>query len=226
MSRKQAPSSPAAAPVEPAVPARQPRRRRKEARPGEIIEAALALWAEKGFAATRLEDVSDRAGIAKGTVYLYFPSKEALFEAALRERIGDTVASVGDQLAALDGGLEAALTLLLRTVYDRLLDNNSVAILKVLMGEGHRFPRLVTLYREVALSEGIVTVQRILERGAERGELRLAPDAVDPRIIMAPAIAAAVWRMLFDGAMPLDRKAYEAGHLDVMLRGLLAEPGR
>jgi hypothetical protein len=83
----------------------------------------------------------------------------------------------------------------------------------------------VELYREVALSQGIATVRRILERGAEQGELRLAPDAVDPRIIMAPVIAAAVWRMLFDDALPLDRQTYEAGHLDVMLRGLLAEPG-
>jgi AcrR family transcriptional regulator len=223
MLKKQAPSShPAAA----ADPAHRPRQRRKEARPGEIVEAALALWAEKGFAATRLEDVAARAGIAKGTIYLYFPSKEALFEAALRERIGGTVASVGERLAALDGGLEAALTLLLRTVYDRLLDTNSAAILKVLIGEGHRFPRLVSLYREVALSQGIATVQRILERGAERGELRVPLEAVDPRIIMAPAIAAAVWRMLFDDAMPLDRKAYEAGHLDVMLRGVLAKPER
>jgi AcrR family transcriptional regulator len=225
MPRKQDPCSPPAVPVDIAARARRPRQRRKEARPGEIVEAALALWAERGFAATRLEDVADRAGIAKGTIYLYFPSKEALFEAALRERIGGTVASVGERLAALDGGLETALALLLRAVYDRLLDNNSAAILKVLIGEGHRFPRLVELYREVALSQGIATVRRILERGAEQGELRLAPDAVDPRIIMAPVIAAAVWRMLFDDALPLDRQTYEAGHLDVMLRGLLAEPG-
>jgi AcrR family transcriptional regulator len=186
------------------------------------VEAALELWAEKGFAATRLDDVADRAGVAKGTIYLYFPSKEALFEAALRDRIGGTVTSVEERLAALDGGLEAALTLLLHAVYDRLLDDSSAAILKVLIGEGHRFPRLVSLYREVALAQGIITVRRILERGAERGELRLPPDAIDPRVIMAPVIAAVVWRMLFDDAMPLERNAFEASHLDVMLRGLMA----
>ena len=203
---------------------RRQRQRRKEARPGEIIDAALALWAEQGFAATRLEQVAARAGIAKGTIYLYFPSKEALFEAALRDRIGATLASVSAQLPELEGGLEAELGLLLHAIYDRLLETDSAALLKVLIGEGHRFPALVELYREVALASGLGMVRRIIEQAAQRGELRLPPEAVDPRMVVAPAIAAAMWRMLFGAGPSLDRTAYEKAHLDLVLRGLLAEP--
>ena len=203
---------------------RRPRQRRKEARPGEIIDAALALWAEQGFAATRLEAVATRAGIAKGTIYLYFPSKEALFEAALRDRIGGTLASVDAQLPELDGGLEAELGLLLHAIYDRLLETDSAALLKVLIGEGHRLPALVELYREVALASGLGMVRRILEQAAQRGELRLPAEAVDPRMVVAPAIAAAIWRMLFGAGPSLDRAAYEKAHLDLVLRGLLTRP--
>jgi len=203
---------------------RRPRQRRKEARPGEVIDAALALWAEQGFAATRLEDVAVRGDVAKGTIYLYFPSKEALFEAALRDRIGGTLASVSAQLPELEGGLEAELGLLLHAIYDRLLDTDNAALLKVLIGEGHRFPGLVELYREVALESGLGMVRRILEQAAQTGELRLPPDAVDPRMIVAPAIAAAIWRMLFGAGPSLDRAAYEKAHLDLVLRGLLVGP--
>jgi AcrR family transcriptional regulator len=206
------------------LPTRRPRRRRKEARPGEILDAALSLWAEQGFAATRLEDVAARAGIVKGTIYLYFSSKEALFEAALRDRIGSAVAGVDAQLADSDLDVEEALSLFLSVIYDRILATDSAALLKVLIGEGHRFPQLVQLYREEALAKGLGLVQAILKRGAVRGELRRPVEALDPRIIMGPAITAALWQLLFRLEAPLDRDPYQRAHLDVVLNGILAEP--
>ena len=94
----------------------------------------------------------------------------------------------------------------------------------MLIGEGPRFPARVKLYREVALASGLGMVRRILEQAAQRGELRLPQEAVDPRMVVAPAIAAAIWRMLFGAGPSLDRQAYEKAHLDLVLRGLLVEP--
>lgn len=210
-------SDPKQAPVN--APARR-RTRRKEARPQEIVEAAMRLWAEKGFAATRLEDVAAEAGVAKGTIYLYFASKEALFEAALRQTLVVTMDAASEHMAAFAGSTRELLQMFFERVRQQLDASGSVVLMKVLIGEGHRFPALVELHREIALSRGTETLGRILRRGVERGELR--PDAVntDPRIIMGPVMMAALWSLVYtDQTFPPMARLIEQ-HADLIARGL------
>jgi AcrR family transcriptional regulator len=196
------------------------RRRRKEARPSEIIEAGFAEFAEKGFAAARLEDVAARAEIAKPTIYLYFPSKEALFEAVVRDRLVGAMEGFEASHLGFEGPTEVLLRNLLRVLYDRLIGGGAIALLRIIIAEGGRFPHLVTLYHEVAMARGMAVIGAILERGIARGEIRPGPAASDPRVVVAPAIVAALWTQLFAHASPLDREAYREAHLDLVLNGL------
>lgn len=197
------------------------RRRRKEARPGELVAAGLAEFADKGFAATRLEDVARRAGVSKATIYLYFDSKEALFEAAVRERLLPAIEGASAIAARFEGPTDALLGEVLAVIYDRIVGTDAILLLKVLVADGARFPHLVRLYREMVLSRGVALLSAILARGIERGEIRDVPAAREPRILMGPAILAALWALMFDEDQPLDRETFRAAHLDVILNGLL-----
>lgn len=205
----------------PADQTQQKRQRRKDARPSEILEAGLALFAERGFAATRLEDVARRAGIAKGTVYLYFSSKESLFEAALKDRMVSTMEGVGELTASFAGSTEELLGLVLRRIYDQMIEGDAGVLLRILISEGDRFPDLVTLYREVALSKGMATMKAILKRAEARGELRVSADEVDPRMIVAPIAILAIGGNVFGAQSHGDRDVFLRRHLDLVLRGLL-----
>ena len=210
------------------MPADQPeqkRQRRKDARPSEILEAGLALFAERGFAATRLEDVAKRAGIAKGTVYLYFSSKESLFEAALKDRMVSTMEGVGELTASFAGSTEELLRLVLARIYGQMIEGDAGVLLRILIGEGDRFPDLVTLYREIALAKGIATMKGILKRAEARGELRVSADDVDPRMIVAPIAILAIGGKGFGQESLTDRDKFLDRHLDLVLRGLLSATG-
>ena len=200
------------------------RRRRKEARPAEILDAGMAAFAENGFAGTRLEDVAARAGIAKATIYLYYPSKEALFEAAMQDRMVGAIEGFSQMPLAFDGPTDAVLRRFLGTLIDLILDTDATVLLKVLIGEGHRFPRLAATYREAVVARGLTMLESILARGAARGDLRLAPGATDPRSLLAPAIMTALWTILFADEAITDRAAYLDRQLEILLHGLLARP--
>ncbi len=196
------------------------RRRRKEARPAEIIVAAMRLWNERGFAATRLEDVAAGAGIAKGTIYRYFPSKEALFEAALEERIAATMDRAKDMAQGFDGPTEVMRARFFDTIRAELVEAGSSVFLRVLLSERHRFPDLVARYEKVALARGMTTVRAILAAGVARGELR--PEAIDcdPRLVMAPAVMLALWDPVFgDKGLPGIAEAL-AQHVKILIEGL------
>jgi AcrR family transcriptional regulator len=196
------------------------RQRRKEARPAEIILSAMRLWSGRGFAATRLEDVAAGAGIAKGTIYRYFPSKEALFEAALQARIVATMDRARDMAQGFDGPAEAMLTRFFDTIRAELVEGGSSVFLRILLAEGHRFPILVERYQSIVLTRGISTVRAILAAGVARGDLR--PEAVDtdPRIILAPAMMLALWQTVFSGMAMPDMRTSLQQHVAILLRGL------
>jgi len=196
------------------------RTRRKDARPAEIISAAMALWSERGFAATRLEDVASAAGVAKGTIYLYFRSKEALFEAALRDRLVSMMEATGEGLAQFEGSTEAFLKRFFRAVRVRLFDEGAIVLLRVLLGEGHRFPALVTLYREIALGRALQTTRDILARGVARGELRPAAAMLDTRLLMAPIVFGALTANLLEALLPAVDDSYIDAHVDTLMHGL------
>ena len=198
-----------------------PRQRRKQARPGEIIEAGLAEFGESGFAATRLEDVARRAGIAKGTIYLYFDSKEALFEAAVRSRLGPVLDEAGAMINAFPGPTIDLLRLLIPVIYAKLVDSDARILVRIILSEGARFPAITELYYRAAVAKGRAFLARIVERGVARGEFRAGPLTDLPIVLIAPVLMAAFWKMTFEPYDPIATERFLAAHLDLIVNGLL-----
>ncbi len=198
----------------------RPRRRRKEARPAEIIQAGLLEFAEKGFAAARLEDVAARAGIAKGTIYRYFESKEALFEAALLSRVTPVLDGVDAAVDAFPGSSEDLLRLLFTRIYSEMVGSDLHILLRVIIADGSRFPTISEAYYRRILSKGRGLLGRIVERGIARGEFQAGAAADLPMVAVAPALMAAIWRMTFDRYESIPPERFLAAHLDLALNGL------
>jgi AcrR family transcriptional regulator len=196
------------------------RRRRKEARPGEIIEAGLAEFAARGFEAARMADVAARAGVSNGTVFRYFPTKEALFEAAVRSRASPVFsdASIGP---LPEGPVLPLLKALIRHVHDNLADPKLLGLIRVIIAEGPRFPALLEIYHRESISRAHELLGRLIARGVASGELRDDGVAALPMVLMSPALMAAVWRMTFNAVEPLPIERFRDAHL-----ALLAALGR
>jgi AcrR family transcriptional regulator len=199
----------------------RPRRRRKQARPGEIIEAGLLEFGESGFAATRLEDVAKRAGIAKGTIYLYFDSKEALFEAAVRSRLGPVLDEASALIGAFPGPTLDLIRMLVPIIYAKLVDSDARILVRIILSEGVRFPAITELYYREVVSKGRAFLARIVERGVARGEFRAGPLTDLPIVLLAPVLMAALWKMTFDRYDPIATERFLAAHLDLLVNGLV-----
>lgn len=199
----------------------KPRRRRKEARPAELVAAGLQEFARHGYAATRLDDVARRAGVAKGTIYRYFADKEALFLAAVRTEIAPVLEEIAGSIDTFPGTTRDLLRLLITTVHRQLVGSDLGVLMRVIIAEGERFPALTDHYYAETVSKGRLLLQRIVVRGIARGEVRAGAAADLPLVIMAPAIMAAVWRMTFDRHAPISAEAFLAAHLDLVFDGLL-----
>jgi AcrR family transcriptional regulator len=197
-------------------------RRRKDARPQEILEAALICFAAKGFAATRMDDIADRAGVTKGTIYLYFANKEAVFKALVRESIGTRIGEVLKQIEAFDGSAADLLRMALSGVSQILSAPGRVVLPKIIVAEAGNFPELARFYREEIIDKGLGAMSAAIARGIERGEFRKVDPQHAVRLCVAPLLLAAVWRTTFAqfDATPYDYAGYHQTHLDVLLRGL------
>lgn len=154
------------------APPHAPRQRRKEARPQELIDAALALFAEKGFAATRSEEVAARAGVAKGTLYLYYPSKEELLKAVISQRLSSEIAAVAEYSAQYEGSCASLLTEVFTQWWSRVFDSPTSAVFKLVITEVRNFPEIADFYRAEVVEPATQLVSAILERGVARGEFR------------------------------------------------------
>ncbi len=196
------------------------RRRRKEARPGEIIEAGLQEFAERGFASARIEDVAARAGIAKGTVYRYFENKEALFEAAVRSRVIPIFDQLTIMIDTYPGTAEELLRILFKTIYQKLITPDVRILMRLIIAEGARFPQITEFYYQEAISKGQKILRKIVERGIENGEFRQGPVSAEPMVLVAPGIMAAIWKMTFDAHYPLDLNRFLEAHIDLVFNGL------
>jgi AcrR family transcriptional regulator len=206
----------ATAPAEP----RSPHSRRKRGRgPSErreaILAAALEEFSTSGFAATRLDDVAQRAGVAKGTIYLYFQDKESLFQELVRTMLGPVV-----------GFLEAAplAELPVRVIAERIADmfvreiysTRRKDVLRLIITEGARFPQLAEFYYREVTARILPAMRALLTRATERGELTNDALARFPQLLVAPGLVAVVWNALFDRFDPLDVRALMSAHLDVL----------
>jgi AcrR family transcriptional regulator len=198
------------------------RKRRKAARPAELIEAGLAEFALRGFAGTRLEDVAKRAGVAKGTIYRYFNDKEALFLAAIESRAVPIHGQIDAFIDTFNGSTRDLLEMLVRTVYARLVDTDVKVLMRIIIAEGQTFPGLTEVYYREIISRVQALLARIVARGISRGEIRPGPVSDLPLVIMAPAMMAAVWKMTFNAHAPIATERFIAAHLDLLDRGLLS----
>jgi AcrR family transcriptional regulator len=203
----------------------KPRRtRRKDARPAEILSAALDLFAERGFAATKLDDVAEAAGIGKGTIYLYFATKEDLFKAAVRQELLPNL----DKIETLMANYEGSAADVIRGIVRRqigLLDSNLIAIPKLIVTEAGNFPELARFYADEVVKRVIPLLTRIIEHGIARGEFRrLEPKSVLP-LLGAPFLLMILWKHSLGRHtdIEIDAKAVLETHLDILLRGLAAE---
>ena len=199
--------------------------RRKEARPQEILDAAMAVFAEKGFAAARMDDIAGRAGVTKGTLYLYFPSKEELFKSLVRAAIGGTLEQVTAFAAAYDGSARELLISVLRTIGTVLRTSDRIVLPKIVLAEAGNFPELVRFYRFEIIEKGMELFRGIVARGIARGEFRDVPPEHVARLCVAPLLLGALWRATF---APFDPEPYDIAalietHIDVLLRGIARE---
>lgn len=205
-----------------AAPARPRWRRRKDARPEEIITAALEEFGERGFALTRLENVARRAGVTKGTIYLYFDGKEALFKAVVRQTIVPVIAE-GERLAQSFAGSARDLFEQLVRKYWRLVgETAAVAIPKLMMAEAANFPELTRFYYEEVVTRGHRLMAGVIERGIKSGEFRPVDVKIAAKLAMSPLMHAAVALKAFAICMPegLDVRTYLNTHIELFLNGI------
>ncbi|MBW6399000.1 TetR/AcrR family transcriptional regulator [Roseomonas sp. HJA6] len=202
-----------------------PARRRKETRPAEVLDAALDTFRARGFAATRMEDIAARAGISKGTIYLYFPSKEAVFEALVRANIVPVIERLQVAMAEATGPATDRLRLLARTFAMVSADPRLVAIPRLVLAEAGNFPDMARFYRQEVVGRGLTLVTGILEHGVQAGEFRTLDAALAARLFLAPMVLGALWRATFAPIedSPLPTEDLLALHLDLFLRAIAAE---
>ena len=222
-------SSLSAAPAEPAKQAEpaEPvtRQRRKEARPQELLDAALELFVDKGFAATRAEEVAQRAGVSKGTLYLYYPSKEELFKAVVRQNLGALIAEGAELAERYEGSSSDLLKELMHTWWQRVGMTPAAGIHKIVVAEVRNFPDLAQFY----VNEVIVPADRLfcacVQRGIDSGEFRPMPLHEVAHALMAPMIFMVLCQHSFGSSLlecgvGIEPTAALDTHLDLVLRGL------
>ncbi len=199
--------------------------RRSAERPGEIVAAALDLFAERGYAATRLEDIAERAGISKATIYLYSRSKDELFSAIVRESVLPRV----EAIESLIGGYEGSRAELLRTIIAAIgtiiATSRLGAVIKLIFAESGNFPEIGEFYYEQVVRRGLRNLSRIIGQGIAAGEFRPCDPDLAAKLIAFPAVMSVLWTTTFPKA-PLDRQALLALHAEVAVRGLSVQDER
>jgi TetR/AcrR family transcriptional regulator len=203
------------------------RERRKEARPGELLEAALDLFVEKGFAATRAEEVAARAGVSKGTLFLYFQSKEELFKAVVMDSIANRFVEWNAEFESSQGSSAELLRYAMTSWWDRVGVTKASGITKLVMSEARNFPELAQFYQTEVMKPGRELIRRILQRGIDRGEFR--PLNLDYAVfsVVAPMIFLIMWKHSMGPCatdVSMDPHAYIASQIDVILHGVLQAP--
>jgi AcrR family transcriptional regulator len=197
-------------------------RRRKQARPAEILDAALIVFAEKGFAGARVEDIAVQAGVTKGTIYLYFQNKEAVFKSLVRDSIGTTIEGVLDASKNFEGPARDLLRFVLTTMGRFLATSDRVVLPKIILAESGNFPELLRFYREEIIAKGLGVLTSVMTRGIERGEFRRMDPDFAARLAIAPMLLSALWRTTFAqfDAEPFDYEGFIAAHIETLLKGL------
>lgn len=197
-------------------------KRRKEKRPGEILKAALDCFAESGFAGTRLDDIAARAGVTKGTLYLYFENKEDIFKSVVREEVITNIARV-EELAADESQTSEEIFRRMFAFWAQVfLKTRLGAVPKLILAEGGNFPEISRFYLKEVIQRGFRLLGGILQRGIDRGEFRPINVENAVRCIIAPAIFSMLWKYSLEpySDKKLDVESLFETHFDLILHGL------
>jgi AcrR family transcriptional regulator len=181
-----------------------------------ILDAALTVFAERGFEAARLDDVAARAGVAKGTLYLYFKDKEALFEEVVRGAVSPVVERISMLAAAPDMPLAPMLDALFSLFEKEVLGTRRKLLIRLIIAEGPRFPRIAEFYYRDVVGRILPMLAKIARRAADRGELPNDAVARYPQLVAAPLLLAVIWDGLFARINPLDVADFLRAHRDVL----------
>jgi AcrR family transcriptional regulator len=198
--------------------------RRADERPQELLDAALAVFVERGFAAARLEEVARRAGVSKGTVYLYFSGKEDLLKALVQSAIVPEIENVEVLAREHSGTSRELLVKMVGAMWRGIALSPLSGIPKLMLSEAGNFPELARFFLEAVIQRHWTLMRRVLEEGMERGEFRRLPSDLAVRIFVAPMMMAVFWKHSFMPleATPLDMERYFAVALDMALAGIAA----
>ena len=202
--------------------------RRSEDRPREICAAALEVFAEKGFAAAKLDDIARRAGISKGTLYLYFKDKQDLFGAVVRSAIAPNIEALTSSISALDAQFSDVVSMFLSGFAEREARLPVGAVAKIVIGESRNFPALARVWHDEVAAKAISALAGFVERAQQRGEVRPG----DPRLyafsLIGPMVLGALWRTVLvpAGGQPLDLGQLARQHAETVLQGLLVDPAK
>jgi len=206
-----------------ALPIGEPKfRRRPEDRPDEIIAAALEVFSEHGFAATRMEEVARRAGLSKGAVYRYFETKSDLFRAVVQDAIAPNV-EVLKALVRQAPTFEAAIRIGLPGIAQGLLtDRRITGVMKLIIAESRSHPELAELWHTTMIEPALVLMTDLIERAQARGEIRAGDARYFAFGLMGPMVLTAIWRETFQpiGAQPIEPGVLAEQHLDTVLKGM------
>lgn len=200
----------------------QRRSRRKQARPGELLDAALTLFVEKGFAATRVEEVAALAGVSKGTLFLYFPSKEELFKAVVRETIAGRFTEWNEEFERFSGDSAELVRYCMHSWWERIGMTPASGITKLVMSEAGMFPEIATFYQQEVIEPGHDLIRRILQRGVDRGDFRPLPMEYAVYSLIAPMIFLLMWKHAMAPCCPTSAQIDPIGFIDAQVDLLLA----
>lgn len=198
------------------------RERQKEEKNQALIEAALVVFSRVGFAAAKMDDVASEAGVSKGTVYLYFDSKEQLFEEMVKEKMSPLLNEIAENVAKSDMSATDRLKAHMQFFYSKILNSDRRQIMRLIMAEGPNFPHLAEFYHANVLSRGQALIGSIVQQGVESGEFRQMSGHGLVQNVVAGALVAGIWKLVFDRFQPIDLDAYFETHVDLILNGLKA----
>ena len=201
------------------------RMRRREERPGEILDAAFEEFVRNGYAATRLEDVAARAGVTKGTIYFYFENKEQVFVTMVRELSRPMVAQAEQFVSETrppTTDFPDFLRSYLRFFYQAVVvDRRAGEILRLLIAEAGRFPELADEHFQNFVGPALKMLREALSSGANAGSLRCTPVTEFPELLLAPALQLNIWLLAYSGRRPVDAEQHCEAAIDLILQGLL-----
>jgi AcrR family transcriptional regulator len=208
-----------------ADPTSPPRRRRKQHRPPEILAAALHSFAQRGFAATRMDEIARAAGIGKGTLYLYYPTKEDLFRALVRDMISTRLDAATLTIAGFEGPTPDLLRAL-GALFLSVIDSDISAIPKLVLTEAGNFPAIASFYAEEVITRAHALLTAVLARGIARNEFRDIGEGVFTPLFVGPLLMLALWKhsLAPHSKLTFDTANIVTAHIDVLLHGITRPP--